>query len=84
MKSERKIKNRMKGDNIILSILIIIIIAIALLVGASYGYEFGIKKCNNHYSGFILNNCMCYIPVNQYETERFIPLTMLNLSLNNS
>jgi len=75
---------RKRGNNLILLILIVIIIAIALLVGASYGYEFGIKKCNRHYSNFISNNCMCFVPVNQYETERFIPITILNLSLNNS
>lgn len=76
-----KSKKRMKGDNFILCILIVIIIAVALLVGASYGYELGVKKCNNHYSVFIENNCMCFIPVNAYESERFIPTTILNLSI---
>lgn len=71
----------MKGDNTILCILIVILITIALLVGARQGYELGIKKCNKHYSAFIQNNCMCYIPVNQYETERFIPIDVLNITV---
>ena len=71
---------RNKGDNMVLFILIVIIIAVALLVGASYGYELGVKKCNSHYSGYIRNNCMCHSSINIYETERFIPITMLNLS----
>jgi len=75
-----KSKQRMKGDNLVLCILFLILITIALLVGAGQGYELGIKNCNKHYSAFIQNNCMCYIPVNQYETERFIPIDVLNLS----
>ena len=75
-------KKRMKGDNLVLTILIIVIIAVALLAGVSYGYEFRRKKCNAYYSNFIRNNCMCSIPVNSYESERFIPTTVLNLSVN--
>ena len=75
-----KQKQRMKGDNLVLSILIIILITIALLIGAGQGYDLGIKKCNKHYSGYIRNNCMCRDPVNVYETERVIPITILNLS----
>ena len=81
MKSERK---RMKGDNLALYILIILLIAVALLVGARQGYELGIKMCNNHYSGYIRNNCVCRDPLNVYQTERFIPQTMLNLSVYDS
>ena len=77
-------KQRMKGDNLVLCILVILLITIALLVGARQGYDLGIKKCNNHYSGYIRNNCMCNNPVNVYETERFIPLTILNLSVYDS
>ena len=84
MKSESVNKNRMKGDKLALYIIMIIIIAIAILVGASYGYELGIKKCNRYYSGFIRNNCYCHVSVNPYQTERFIPTTLLNLSLNYS
>ena len=76
-----KPKQRMKGDNLVLCILIIIMIAIALLAGASYGYELGIKMCNNHYSGYIRNNCVCRDSVNVYKTERVIPQTMSNLSI---
>ena len=74
----------MKGDNLVLFILIILLITIALLVGARQGYELGVKMCNNHYSGYIRNNCICRAPINIYETERFIPQSMLNLSVNNS
>ena len=70
----------MNGDNLALYIVIIILLAVALLVGASYGYELGVKVCNNHYSGYIRNNCMCRAPVNVYETERFIPIDVVNLS----
>lgn len=76
-----KSKKRMKGDNIYLSILIVIIITVALLVGVSYGYELGIKKCNKHYSAFIQNNCMCFVPISQYETKRFIPTDVLNITV---
>lgn len=76
-----KSKQRAKGDNLILCILIVILITIALLVGARRGFELGIKNCNSHYSWFIRNNCMCFIPVNQYETERFIPIDVLNLTI---
>ena len=75
-----KSKERMKGDNLVLVILIIILITIALLVGARQGFELGVKICNNHYSVFIRNNCICFVPVNTYESERFIPITILNLS----
>jgi hypothetical protein len=84
MKSEKIEKQRMKGDNLVLYILIILLIAIALLVGARQGYELGIKMCNNHYSGYIRNNCMCRIPMDVYKTERVIPVTMLNLSVYDS
>ncbi len=84
MKSKKEKKQRMRGDNLILCILIVILIAIALLVGVSYGYELGIKNCNKHYSAFIQNNCMCFIPANQYETERFIPIDVLNISVYDS
>jgi len=76
-----KPKNRMKGDNLILYILIIIMIAVALLVGANYGYEFGRKQINKYYSAYLSNYCVCYEPLNLYKTERFIPTTMLNLSV---
>ena len=76
-----KSKKRMKGNNTVLLILITILLAIALLVGASYGYELGVKKCNSHYSIYISNNCICFVPVNTYESERFIPTTILNLSI---
>ena len=76
-----KQKQRMKGDNLVLYILIIILITIALLVGVGQGYKLGIKKCNEHYSGYIRNNCMCRNPVNIYQTERFIPQTISNLSV---
>ena len=79
-----KTKQRMKGDNLALFILIVIIIAIALFCGIDYGYELGIKKSNSYYSTHIRNHCICYIPVNIYKTERVIPLTLLNLSLNDS
>ena len=79
-----KTKQRMKGDNLILSILIVILIFLALLVGAEQGFELGIKKSNSYYSTHIRNHCICYIPVNRYKTERVIPLTLLNLSLNDS
>ncbi len=78
MKSEKK---RNKGDNLILCILIAILIAIALLVGARQGYELGIKKCNKHYSAFIRNNCMCFVRIDKYETERFIPTDVLNITV---
>jgi len=78
MKSE---KNRMKGDNLILCILIVILIAIALLVGARQGYELGIKNCNKHYSAFIQNNCMCFVRIDKYEAERFIPTDVLNITV---
>lgn len=71
---------RKRGDNLILCILIVILIATALLVGARQGYEKGVILCNKHYSAYITNQCVCYIPVNIYETERFIPTTILNLS----
>ena len=73
-------KRRMRGDNLILSILIIILITLALLVGVSQGYRKGVKMCNSYYSSHISNHCVCYVPVNQYETERFIPITIPNLS----
>lgn len=75
-----KTKPRTKGNNTILMILIVIIITLALLLGVRQGFELGIKKCNKHYSGFIKNNCYCFVPASPYETERFIPLTLLNLS----
>ena len=71
---------RTKGDNIVLFTLIIIILAAALFVGISYGYELGVKKCNKYYFAHIKNNCVCYVSINLYKTERFIPLTLLNLS----
>ena len=74
----------MNGDNLALYVAIIIFLAVALLVGASYGYELGVKSCNNHYSGYIRNNCMCRAPMDVYKTERFIPQTMLNLSVYDS
>jgi len=77
-----KAKQRMRGDNLVLSILIVISIILALLVGAGQGFELGIKKCNKHYSEFIDDKCYCFINVNPYQTERVIPLSMLNLSLN--
>lgn len=70
-----------KGDNLILCILIVILITLALLVGVRQGFELGIKKCNNHYSRFIRNNCMCFVRIDKYETERFIPIDMLNLTI---
>ena len=76
-----KPKNRMKGDNLVLFIIMIIIIAIAILVGASYGYELGIKKCNKHYSDFIDDKCYCFINVNPYQTERVIPIDVLNFTV---
>jgi len=76
-----KPKNRMRGDNLVLYILIIMLIAIALLVGASYGHEKGVNLCNKYYLNHIKNNCVCYEPLNLYKTERFIPTTMLNLSV---
>jgi len=81
MKSKKEKKKRMRGDNLILCILIVILITIALLVGARQGYELGIKNCNKHYSAFIRNNCMCYTPIHQYGTERFIPIDVLNISV---
>jgi len=79
MKPE-KTENRMKGDNLVLYIVIIILLAVALLVGASYGYELGVKMCNNYYLSHIKNNCVCYTPMDVYKTERVIPQTMSNLS----
>ena len=79
-----KAKQRMRGDNLVLSILIVISIILALLMGARQGFELGIKKSNSYYSTHIRNHCVCYIPIGIYQTERFIPLTILNLSLNNS
>jgi len=70
----------MKGDNLVLFIIMIIIIAIAILVGASYGYELGIKKCNKYYSDFIDDNCYCFVNINPYQTERVIPISILNFS----
>ena len=70
----------MKGDNLVLVILIIIIITIALLVGVRQGYELGVNAVNKYYSAYISNNCICYTPINAYKTERFIPITILNLS----
>jgi len=75
-----KPKNRMKGDNLVLFIIMIIIIAIAILVGASYGYELGIKKCNKHYTDFIDDNCYCVVDLNPYQTERVVPTSILNSS----
>jgi len=80
MKQE-KTENKMNGDNLALYVAIIIFLAVALLVGASYGYELGVKSCNNHYSGYIRNNCMCYSPLSVYKTERLIPPNMLNFSI---
>lgn len=81
MKLERKKNQRMRGDNLGLCILIILLITIALLVGARQGYELGIKKCNKHYSEFIRNNCMCFVRADLYKTERFIPIDVLNISI---
>ena len=76
-----KQKQRMRGDNLILSILIIIIVAIVLFFGIDYGYEKGVILCNKYYSAYISNYCVCYVPINIYETERFIPQTISNLSV---
>ena len=73
-------KKRMKGENLILSILIIMLLAVALFVGISYGYEKGANMCNKYYSAYISNYCVCYEPINIYKTERFIPISMINLS----
>lgn len=54
--------------------------AVALLAGVNYGRESGVNLCNKYYSAYISTYCVCYIPVNIYETERFIPISMLNLS----
>ena len=71
-----------KADNLILSILIIILLAVAILSGVSYGYEKGVNFCNKYYYTYINNHCVCYDPINVYQTERFIPIptTVLNLS----
>jgi len=79
-----KPNQRMKGDNLVLCILIIVLLILALLVGVKRGFELGVKVCNNHYSGYIRNNCMCRAPMDVYKTERFIPQTMLNLSVYDS
>jgi len=44
MKSERKQKQRMKGNNTILLILIVMLVAMATFAGISHGYKLGIKK----------------------------------------
>ena len=75
-----KSKERMKGDNLVLFILIIILVALALLVGANQGYEKGVNSCNKYYSAYVNNYCVCYSPISLYKTERFIPMTILNLS----
>jgi len=82
MKLERKMKQRMRGDNLILCILIVILIAVALLVGARQGYELGIKNANIHYSSFIKDNCMCFVPADQYENKLFQLPKSLNISIN--
>ena len=71
---------RKKGDNTVLLILVIIILAVALFVGISYGHEKGVILCNKYYSAHINNQCVCYAPVNLYKTERFIPISIINLS----
>ena len=75
-----KPKNRMKGDNLALYIIMIILLILALLVGMGQGFELGIKKCNKHYSNFISDNCYCFVNVNPYQTERVIPISILNFS----
>jgi len=82
MKLERKMKQRMRGNNLVLYILIMILIAIALFVGICYGYELGIKNANIHYSSFIKDNCMCFVPANQYENKLFQLPKSLNISIN--
>ena len=77
---QMKSKQKMKGDNLILFILIVMLITIALLVGVRQGYEKGVNLSNKYYSAYISNYCVCYEPLNLYETERFIPITILNLS----
>jgi len=76
-----KRKERMKGDNLVLYILMIVLIVLALLVGVRQGFEKGVSSCNNYYLSHIKNNCVCYTPINVYKTERFIPIGMLNLSI---
>ena len=75
-----KVKQRMRGDNLALYILIIILIILSLLIGVGRGSELGIKKCNKHYSDFIDDNCYCVVDLNPYQTERVVPTSILNSS----
>jgi len=75
-----KPKNRMKGDNLALYIIMIILLILALLVGMGQGFELGIKKCNKHYTDFIDDNCYCVVDLNSYQTERVVPTSILNSS----
>jgi len=81
MKSERKTKNRMKGDNTILLILIVMLVAMATFAGISHGYKLGIKNCNIHYDEYIGRYCICLVPQTNYQDEGFIPPSILNLNI---
>lgn len=73
-----KSRKRMKEDNLVLFILIIMLIAIALLVGASYGYEKGVIACKQYFLEYVNKSCICFDRYESYDFERPIPI--LNLS----